>query len=740
MISTKDAVIHPPKFEKVASRDLPTDSSEWNDEIIKYFFEQVPYLPKEVNAEVVVNDIDDNKGYGKGSIVVWFNNKKINFPVIINDYKLSSFDVFIYQDNGVNKYLPANLNNIKTVLASTKIGKVDKKPASGYSGKDLKLPGDIQPKDYVPIYDIPVGQYGNYSTTKMSSWPLFVKQEEFDKLAVQLKAQPDVSASFVDNTGDLITNIVTMKDNDERVIGDTHEEGILDLKDVVEAKQAVVAIDSELFNVADLKPMGVPSVCELRLYEYPTMEDFMESGDNMVTRLQATKVGKPVTGVLLDCKDESDLDRNEEYNSNSNYPVSVDSKADDVAVRNKRPQIFISSDGKFYSEYSDYDKTGIGYYGSNILTGNGAIEKVLSLIKGNTSDQFLLMDKENRNDGADKSFQYNKEMKQGRIGSDYYGSPSLASSDRLLIIYGAGDAYECIKCSGKYKRYSVNDSKAYISRSTAIIMANVASPQIVSSVEDPKYKMIIGTGKKRIILIPEGSITINSSLMKDINRSEFMSPAKTVQKVYEEAAIKKIAVYLDPSSKGYRIEGEAFDPIKKIAGLSEDSTLSTTEAVAALEIMGMEKNAANNVLKMALNRYVEKTADDNSVNIYGLRSDYINPNVFDAHEKRAALKDIYRQIADDLKVDLIKEASALSDPTAVDVVLSLNYINEDNLRLYVENIDKMREVIESLAQLLVASRMGLSDMNETVIKKSMEGLQDVVSGLENIRVAIGEDA
>jgi len=733
MISTKDAVIHPPKFEKVASRDLSTDSSEWNDEIIKFFFEEIPYLPKEMGTEVVVNDIDDNKGYGKGSVVVWFNDKKINFPIIIKDYKLSPFDIFIYQENGITKYLPVSLKNIKEVMASTKIGKVDKEPAGGYAGKDLKLPGHIQAKDYVSIDSMEPGLYGNYTTTKMSSWPLYVKKEEFEKLAVQLESQPDVSASFVDNTGDLISNIITMKDNEEKIISDTKRDGILDLKNVINAKRVTTAIDSEMFDVSQLKPMIPPSVCELRLYEYPTMEDFMESGASMVTRFQATKVGKPVTGVLIDCKDEDELDKNDNYH----YPKPTTNSSDnDTEVRNRRPQIFISSDGKFFSEYSDYNKTGIGYYGSNILTSKGALEKVIGLIKENTSDQFLLIDEKNRNDGADKSFEYTRESNQGV--NDFYDGATLPSSSNILIVYGAGDAYECIKFRGHYKRYTVNDSKAYVSNSSAIIMANIASPQIVSSVDDPKYKMIIGSGKKRIILVPEGSIVINSAFMKDINNNEFMSPSKTIQKVYEEAAINKTAVYLDPSNKGYRIEGEAFEPLKKIAGFSNDRILSTGETTTALEIMGMEKEAASNVLKVALNRYLEKSAEDRAVSIYGLRDDYINTDVFKEREKLASIKDIYRQLSDDLRVDLIKEASVLSDPAAVDVVLSLNYINEDNLRLYVDNISKMKEVVETLAQLLVASRMGLSDMDESALKKSMEGLQDVITGLENIKIAIGE--
>jgi len=737
MLSTKDAVIHPLTFEKVADYDLSTDSSEWNDEIIKYFYEQVPYLPKEMNSDIVVNNVDENKGYAKGSIIVWFNDKKINFPVIVNDFKLSPFDTFIYQDGNKSEYHPANLNNIKSILASSQIGTVDSRRSGsdGYN-KDVKLPGDIQPKDTVPIDDVEVGMYG-YPGVKMSSWAAHAKKEDLEKLAVQMKAEPDVASSFVDNSGDLITNVISMKDNETKTIKDSQKDGILDLDNVIDAKRAVTAIDFEMFDVSKLKPVEAPSVCELRMYEYPSMEDFMESGKSMASRFMATKIGKPITGIIIDYKDEYDF-RNDRNEVESAY--SSDTDADKLKkVRNKRSQIFISADGKYYSKYRDYNKTGIGFYGSEILNVPGAIEKVVKIIFEKTSDQFSLLNRDNRGDGADKSFVPNKNANQGmEMYSDNMPTAYSPSGNNLIAIYGAGDSYESIEFEGKYKRYIVNGAKIYVSNNTAIIPANVAAPQLVNSVEDPVYKMILGTGSKYIYLMPESIIIINTKFMKCLDKKDFMKPDLSVQKTYEDAAIKKVAVLVDPSRHGYCISGEPFESLQKIARLTDDSILSTKETLAALNIMGMEKEAANTVLKVALNRQLEKTALDKSVNIFGLRSDYINTKAFEGQEKQARIKDIYRQIADDLRKDLIKEASVLTDPDAVDVVLSLNYINEENLNMYIENIPTMNKIIGVLAQLLIASRMGLSDMNEGAIKKAMEGLDDVVSGLEDVKLAIGK--
>jgi len=80
----------------------------------------------------------------------------------------------------------------------------------------------------------------------------------------------------------------------------------------------------------------------------------------------------------------------------------------------------------------------------------------------------------------------------------------------------------------------------------------------------------------------------------------------------------------------------------------------------------------------------------------------------------------------------------IDDPESVDVMLSLNFINEDNIMSYIENIAIIRKVLSNLASMIIASRMGLSTLDEGALKKSVEGLQDVVDGLENVKMAIGK--
>lgn len=728
-----DAVIAKPVFEKVAETTLSDDTNKWHEDILQKFFEEVDYLPPNIGADIVLSSVDTNSGYGSGSVVVWFKDKKVNFPIIIKDYKLSPFDVFVIKDGESSIYMPASFENIKRVMTTTELGELQNIWDKGQGQlKELKTPGGVYPKQLVPVSNgfqsEPQAQNGVNPFYKHGGWRELARKEDLVKFAELMERNPAIHANYTDNTGDLVTNVIDLAHSQKEIIADTNKKEEIDLSGLVNAKQAVTAIDADLFDVNSLKPVMPPSMCELRLYEYPTMEDFIERGDNMGERFMATKNGRPVVGVVLDMKEENDF-------TNAPTPAySSDSDSKEKAIRQRRNQIFLSVDGSCYSTFQDWDKTGIGFYGSKVVpVGSGSIEKVMKVIGANTSDDFINANKDNRGDGSDKSFSPVRELNQGR-DNDRYGMVSCSSYDKnLAVVYGAGDAFECTMFRGQYRKISVNGSPVYKSSDCAIVPANVAAIQRVRKVEDEVYAMAT-LGAEKIFLIPESAVVFNTQYMRSYGKEDFMRPNLPVQKVFEEANISKVAVCVNPEG-GYSITGKPFDGLAKIAG---DGCLSTQNAIASLRIMGMEKGAAETVLKHAINRYIEKTSGDNSVTVYGVRGDYVNTDFNHKAKMEKTAKDrlILKQICDVLRTDLVKEASAITDPEAVDVVLSLNFINEDSLKGYVENIDEMRRILSQLSQMLIASRLGLSDLDESALTKSIEGLDSVVAGLENIKLAV----
>lgn len=738
MISLKSAVYESPAMEKTGTFEVSKDSSKWNDEIMDQFFEQVPFIPKELGVDIVVNNVDDNEGYAKGSVVVWFNDKKINFPIIIKDYHLSPFDVFVYTDKDENtEYHPSTERNVKKILASDRMAKLENR-YDNLVAQDLKTPGGIVPKQSIPLYDMPEGML-EPPYSKMSNWTLKARKEDIEKLAIQLEAQPGVLQSFVDNTGDLITNVINLQNNASVVGPDDHKSGPLDLNDVVKSKRAITLIDSQMFDVNKLTPILPPSVAELRKYSFPSMEDFIESGENASQRFLASRLGKPVVGIIVDMKTESDINFKYGRDDCMSCSPSYDEKGPDgkIIIRNRRPQVFISLDGGSYSTFDDWQKKGIGFYGSKMISVPGGVEKAVKMIAENgISDMFISINKANRDDKSDKLFNPIKEMDEG-TGSYRHSFDSYRQSKTILVLYGAGDSWECVKICSNFRKIMVDNSPVYQSDNVVLIPARVASVQRVDSVKTPLYKMVVGKATN-IYMIPETSVVLNGDMMEFINPDDFMHPDKTVQSQYEEAMIPKIAMVVDGPS-GYRIFGKPIEPLFKLAGFNSNTVFDTTQTATILQTIGMEKIAAQEAMRVAIERYSSpEKYQDRSVTIYGVNGDYINYNAMEKTAKVERTRNILKQIAESIKSNFIKEASLLSDPTSVDVMLSLNFINEDNIMDYVESIGEMKKVIGKLTSMLIASRMGLADLDEDAIKKSMEGLQGVVDGLENVKLALGK--
>jgi len=703
-VSILDAVKKSFTFEKAAEFQLSKNTADWNEQILNKFLEEVNYLPKEYSVEISMSNIDENKGYGKGSIMVWYGSKRVNFPIIIKDYKLSPFDIFVTKDG----FIPLDINTLKKYLLSNLIGTVEDMEPEMMSG--VKTPGGIRLKRAVSMDSTePYRQQPNIE--KISG---LASKEDMEKFAQRLVYEPDLSENFHDNTGDLVTQLVDTVRKDYEV--PRHEQkGILDLGQVIDAKDVIAVIDNELFDVNSLVPIKSPSVCELRMYSYPSMEDFLTSN---IEKITAAKNGKSIAGIVLDSMDTDSFD--------NTYHKSCREDLKEEETKNRCDQVFISLDGKIISHFNDYDKIGIGFYGLPMKNSAGVLGKAIKMIYENTTNDFSTFSKDNFNDMADKPFAPTPEA--SNQSKKYLNCQSeVCGEGDLYVIYGAGDLYQAIKFYGKYKRVRVDGNYSYVSPDIAIIPSGVVSIQKVNSVKNAYYKMLVGNARN-IFLIPESSIIVNTKFMKYFSTDNFMKPAKTLQKVYQEAGINKIAVYV--GEKGYNISGK---PVEYIDKYAQCHGLNTKEAMTILRLVGVKQDQATGILKTAINNAL---MDKDPVTIYGVRDDYINDRITPQMEKLARINELKKKYAESLRVDLVKEASVLTNPDAVDVILSLNFINENNLNDYVNQIPQLENVNSKLAELLVASRMGLSDMDEGALKKSINGLSSVIHGLENLKLSV----
>lgn len=101
-------------------------------------------------------------------------------------------------------------------------------------------------------------------------------------------------------------------------------------------------------------------------------------------------------------------------------------------------------------------------------------------------------------------------------------------------------------------------------------------------------------------------------------------------------------------------------------------------------------------------------------------------------EKAAGYKAQLDRFTQGLKSFLLKEAVAVGDDETVDAMLSLGFINPENITKFIEFLPKFEGTQEKLCELLMATRMGLKDLDEGALRTSVKALEKVIEGLKRM--------
>jgi hypothetical protein len=83
-----------------------------------------------------------------------------------------------------------------------------------------------------------------------------------------------------------------------------------------------------------------------------------------------------------------------------------------------------------------------------------------------------------------------------------------------------------------------------------------------------------------------------------------------------------------------------------------------------------------------------------------------------------------------LRVSLLKEAAALPDAMTVDAVLSLDFINSENVRTFIVMIPYLEKALNKICELVFASRLGLTEVPEAAAARAARGMNDSIRGLK----------
>lgn len=91
-----------------------------------------------------------------------------------------------------------------------------------------------------------------------------------------------------------------------------------------------------------------------------------------------------------------------------------------------------------------------------------------------------------------------------------------------------------------------------------------------------------------------------------------------------------------------------------------------------------------------------------------------------------------------LKKDTLKQASEINDPEIIDRVLSLNFLNPENIEILVDNIKELEKASCKLSEILIASRYGAKvDIPEEPVVGARKNIDEVIDGLSQLQSRLG---
>lgn len=208
------------------------------------------------------------------------------------------------------------------------------------------------------------------------------------------------------------------------------------------------------------------------------------------------------------------------------------------------------------------------------------------------------------------------------------------------------------------------------------------------------------------------------------NEPLFSSPNEIVKTAEADTEDKKLEIVWD--GVYYQFLGEQ---VRNISQQVQD--LDGMKARFLLTAFGVSPDFADKLLAKAKeNGMAETRVDINPVGKYVVetnRTDHLDgsSNTKFASEK---VVNFIRGLNDWTKL-----AAEAGDDDTIDNILSLDFVNKNNVGEFIDSIDSFKESQAKLAKLLVASRLGIKQVPAESVKLAMDSIGEVIDGLEVLR-------
>ena len=185
-----------------------------------------------------------------------------------------------------------------------------------------------------------------------------------------------------------------------------------------------------------------------------------------------------------------------------------------------------------------------------------------------------------------------------------------------------------------------------------------------------------------------------------------------------EAASKLSSVTVRGDGSTFSVSGL---PVEKLA-TDECTFLSLDETLFLLGGLGTDLDYAQIKLGQAV--AFSRPIDVRVAHYIKTARDRMNETIVESAKKLAGVQ------VDHLRADLLKEAAVIPDPVAVDTVLSLGFLNPENLGMFISYLPMIDQSQKKMCELLLSARLGLREIPVPALEKAIRTTEEAIEGLK----------
>ena len=694
-----------PQFRRVQYKKLSDNVREWQQEIAALVAEK---LPRDLNLSVVVmfQKVDDEKGYAVGSAIASDNStgNSIGIPVIVKSWHLAPVDLFFKE----NKVYPMTDDNLAKVFyqSSLGVGLAPVTPTPNMAD-DSYAETRVPPMGGKYSYSAPFSMIGSISGT------LGAEDLRLFKTAVQ--AEPRLMAAYHRRgTSSLLNKIAAEapKATEQDACNKERASEVFTIKKDGPNQYRLFSAPDEVYDPVMISTdrQGMKRYLEMRKSE---LWDYEQDALNNIDQYGHFTVipPEPVYGKEVDGPTGSGVDGSGSYGANLGVHRNAwvfDPLQDDRIVRTVDK----------FGRYGVKDADGVlakGWIIPNVVDFDGAskpiklfLGKNLAAMQGRIAGIAL-------NDDANVSLQTDR-ADTGKIGTLVYreGEKIFATVPfqvTSVTVFKNLRGLGIIDYQGK--------------PANLIISPNIDGIVAVSPGQRTSLGPLLGPGKNYIVSakmffvrmprlcpVSEGPDDFKRVATEWLDKNPIKVAMANGRYIFKGGAVSAYARLGHRKTAGVGAEKLSFD----------FNSLARHEAEFLLGYWGLGSEKVAEVL--------DKVKDHIRLEVHHLRFPRVGYTEKTASPKVQAFVDSVRSPI----VELVKCAASIDDAQAADAVLSLGFVNNENIVRFASAKPMLEEVSEMLAKLLLASRLGMEDIPEENVRAALGHIQKILSGLERLQM------